>query len=908
MKHILLLSAIVFLANVSYTQKGETFRLCYVGNSYPPEWRTNTTNSQASIANNLFSTSLISPTGLIKIPVVFHILHHPDVPGTSPSVLTEAKIDEQLARLNADMRMENFAELANLPLQWQSLAAITLNFEFVRACIDPQGNTTNGIVIKQTNIRHFPAGQLENLFRAKVDAFGGSAAWPTDSYLNIWICEIDVASGAATFPWQRNEPPFPIPGGGSIDRKLLDGIVLYYNVVGNPSSSPTYNKGRVLTHEVGHWMGLFHTYESDHPNPIPCTPGDFVADTPPQETSTLSCPSVPEITDGCSNASPGIMFMNYMDIAPDDCKYLFTAGQRTRLRGYFTQNGPSGTRYPFIENYFGFKPFAVNPVQVSNNRIVVSFKNPMCLPVLFECQGATLLRSTIHQATLSVPCNSSGEITLTATSGNYFATYTFNYVNNNPCTSWQKKYFWFDFELFPDSNSGHSLVTKGKNGNLFYSIASVSFNHNFNHIGAIPASNSSKFLVHYNSNGTTNWVKDNLTDLGDVFVMGNGNVRTKITTLSPDYIYIDEATGNITTGPNYVPGDEKILAETVAGVYITYKNGQLFVRSPTATTSVSQNVEYVIFNKNTNRLFVQESITDEYPASGVIKIYSLINGSLMPANSNIPSIQGHLLYHVDNNDNVYTLDMRCGGQPLYKFEYSTNTYAPLIIPDFTNINVLTFKTPNHLDEPYTSDVFAVITSNPNGNGRITNVIHIADNTCKQIAGTSNANWSCTAALGWGFNNYIIDGDNIYMAGNIMVHGDFTVVIGPQIITNLPPISFFRTTNYLAKFSIQGDFNRTSQTGIAEKVVTISSKSFEVKLFPNPATNILSVSINQTQLGKTANGTFRVSITDKFGVELLQKTSSQPLVNQQISSLPLGVYFVIVTNERGEKVSKSFIKQ
>jgi hypothetical protein len=284
------------------------------------------------------------------------------------------------------MRMENSAELGTLPTQWQLIAANTLNFEFVRACIDPQGNTTNGIVVAQTNVRYL--GTTEDFFEPKLPAFGGTSAWPTDTYLNIWICEMNIlAAGHATLPWQRNQPPLPLPGGGSVDRKLLDGIILDYATVGNPSSSSYNNKGRLLTHEVGHWLGLFHLNHYGEP-PTLCFPGDFVNDTPPQETGAYyGCPSFPQTANNSCTQSPlGAMFMNYMAKTSDDCRILFTAGQKTRMRSYFAQNGPAGTRYPYIQNYFGFKEFTTNPVIAQNNTIVVNFRNPMCLLVFLKAQ------------------------------------------------------------------------------------------------------------------------------------------------------------------------------------------------------------------------------------------------------------------------------------------------------------------------------------------------------------------------------------------------------------------------------------------------------------------------------------------------------------------------------------------
>ena len=126
--------------------------------------------------------------------------------------------------------------------------------------------------------------------------------------LNIWLVNFKYL-GIAQFPWDyaRN------PG--------TDGVRVHFgSLPGGPIQN--YNLGETATHEVGHWLGLYHTFQGG------CTAlNDEVADTPAQSSSTNGCP---EGRDSCS--LPGLdPIHNYMDYSYDTCYNQFTPGQSTRM-------------------------------------------------------------------------------------------------------------------------------------------------------------------------------------------------------------------------------------------------------------------------------------------------------------------------------------------------------------------------------------------------------------------------------------------------------------------------------------------------------------------------------------------------------------------------------------------------
>jgi hypothetical protein len=97
--------------------------------------------------------------------------------------------------------------------------------------------------------------------------------------------------------------------------------------------------GKTAVHEVGHWLGLKHTWGDDY-----CG-DDLVGDTPKQSGYNIGCPTDSRIS--CGNGPYGDMFMNYMDFTSDACMNIFTKGQKARMRAMFAAGG---TRYSILSS------------------------------------------------------------------------------------------------------------------------------------------------------------------------------------------------------------------------------------------------------------------------------------------------------------------------------------------------------------------------------------------------------------------------------------------------------------------------------------------------------------------------------------------------------------------------------
>ena len=239
--------------------------------------------------------------GIARIPVAVRVVHN-----TAAQNISDDQVNSQIEALNKDFRATN-SDTSIVPSVFQGLVADT-RIEFFLATTDPDGNPTTGITRTHTNVSSFDSDD-----RVKRSATGGVDAWPTDRYLNIWVCQLGGGLlGYAQFP------------GGPPD---TDGVVVTHTGFGTTgTASPPFHLGRTTTHEVGHYLNLFHQWGDDG---FGCSGTDLVADTPNQAGPNFGIPEFPHIT--CGNGPNGDLFYDYMDYTDDPGMVMFTHGQAARM-------------------------------------------------------------------------------------------------------------------------------------------------------------------------------------------------------------------------------------------------------------------------------------------------------------------------------------------------------------------------------------------------------------------------------------------------------------------------------------------------------------------------------------------------------------------------------------------------
>jgi hypothetical protein len=251
------------------------------------------------------------------VPVVFHILYECNGP-----TITDAEITQALKEVNDDYS-RNSSDTNQIVQPFKS-SYINSEIKFMLAKKDPQGNCINGIVRHYDPARtHWQQGTANSAFNTAYWAY----TWDPTKYLNIYVVAEIVPQGTVT-------------GGGIIvgytyrpgtwsTGNAHDAIVYNINyLTGSNGGAP---RTRSLSHEIGHWLSLAHTWGNSN-NPQVACGDDGITDTPVTKGEFGGCAS--SLATACTQTNPAMAGLNNVQniMNYSDCPRNFTTGQTTNMR------------------------------------------------------------------------------------------------------------------------------------------------------------------------------------------------------------------------------------------------------------------------------------------------------------------------------------------------------------------------------------------------------------------------------------------------------------------------------------------------------------------------------------------------------------------------------------------------
>tara|TARA_B100000900_G_scaffold84253_1_gene68136 strand:- start:10689 stop:12047 length:1359 start_codon:yes stop_codon:yes gene_type:complete len=287
----------------------------------------------------------------LQIPVVVHIIHRQSHSLGQGTNIPDYQVLDALRILNEDYSKTN-PEFPNPPRNTFTNFAANPNLEFCLATVDESGNPTNGITRTSTSKTNFDPDSEGN--DMKRNSTGGKNGWDPSKYLNIWICDLSTTSGGGMVLGYAYLPGLPSWNA------WRDGLVVDFQYFGTIGIAAPSSDGRTATHEIGHYLGLNHTFAeqgsgwgsdpcTDSQGNIQCCDNDQanVDDTPPTDgvywnlvnnfmppVSSNSYNSCNDLQYGFSSDSPD-MHENYMSYAANT--WMFTSDQVNVM--YATLNG-----------------------------------------------------------------------------------------------------------------------------------------------------------------------------------------------------------------------------------------------------------------------------------------------------------------------------------------------------------------------------------------------------------------------------------------------------------------------------------------------------------------------------------------------------------------------------------------
>lgn len=267
-------------------------RLTGVTAGLPPGGENCSTAGTTPLAEHL-------PSRLRHLPIVVHVIMDS---ACVQGAVSDATVHQQIAILKGDFRA--------LP-GTNGAPGVDTRVQFDLATADPAGNPTTGITRSCNTTWYQDQG-----------AYWDTLAWDPHRYVNLYT---NTANGA------RGYVPFlPADNGGAMVGTNADRVVINHLAFGTGGPNPAHADGRTSTHELGHYLGLYHPYLNGcgvATAPGCYTSGDLVCDTPPDATNHAGC-----VAGSTSCGGAPVPITNYMELTDDLCMTGFTLEQAQRIR------------------------------------------------------------------------------------------------------------------------------------------------------------------------------------------------------------------------------------------------------------------------------------------------------------------------------------------------------------------------------------------------------------------------------------------------------------------------------------------------------------------------------------------------------------------------------------------------